>query len=66
MKVKNFEKRISHLTQQEILAYSVSSLNKLLVDKGIVTRDELQKYFLEWMESRPVSRKRPLKNSRWH
>ena len=50
MDVKRFEKKLKHLTQEEILTGAISSLNKLLVDKGIVSANELQKYFLEWLK----------------
>jgi len=40
------------------LTASVSSLNKLLADKGLTTEAELQKYFLDWLEKhKAVSKK---------
>ena len=50
MKVSKFEKRIQHLSQEAVLTGAVSVLNKLLVQKGIVTKKELQECFLEWMK----------------
>jgi hypothetical protein len=49
MDIASFESRIKQLDQQQILTGAISSLNKLLVDKGIVKADELQDYFLHWM-----------------
>ena len=50
MDVKRFEKKLKHLTQEEILTGAISSLNMLLFDKGITSEKELQKYFLEWLK----------------
>ena len=49
MTVEEFEKHIRHLDQSQILAASISSLNKLLVDKHIVKQEELQDYLLQWI-----------------
>lgn len=58
MRIKDFEKCIKHLSQEEILTGSISSLNELLVQKGIVSRRELQEAFLSWMRQ---TKKLPLK-----
>ena len=47
MDVKRFEKKLKHLTQEEILTGAISSLNMLLFDKGITSEKELQKYGIE-------------------
>ena len=64
MKVKNFEKHIRHLTQEEIQMGTINALNRVLVAKGIVTKGELQGAFLAWMAARPESRKRSTKKCR--
>lgn len=48
MNVQKFEKKLKGLTQEEILTGAISSLNQLLVDKGVTNKNELQKYFLKW------------------
>jgi hypothetical protein len=54
MDIAEFESRIKQLDQQHILTGAISSLNKLLVDKGIVKQEEIQDYFLHWIsESKP-------------
>jgi hypothetical protein len=54
MDIAEFESKIKQLDQEHILTGAISSLNKLLVDKGIVRQEELQNYFLQWMsESKP-------------
>jgi hypothetical protein len=50
MKTKDFEKHISHLSQEQILNGGVSTLNKLLVEKGLTTPEELQAGLLDWMK----------------
>ena len=49
MTERQFMKSIQHLNQVEILSGAVSTLNRLLVDKGVVTDKELQEKFLDWM-----------------
>jgi hypothetical protein len=56
MDIANFESKIKQLDQEQILTGAISSLNKLLVDKGIVKQEELQDYFLDW-----ISRSKPQK-----
>ena len=51
MKIKHFEKKIKHLTQWEVLSGAVSTLSKILVRKGYVSRSELQSGILEWMKA---------------
>lgn len=45
MKTEKFERKIMGLSQIEILSGAVGSLNRLLVDKGIVSKKELREYF---------------------
>jgi len=47
---RTFAKRIKHLSQDSIASVAVSALNRLLVDKGIVTELELQQTFLDEAE----------------
>lgn len=49
MDVQRFSRRLRHLTQEEICTGAISSLNQLLIDKGITSQAELQRYFLEWL-----------------
>ena len=53
MDVREFEKKIHHLTQEEIIETGVSVTNMILVEKGICTEDELQNKFLEVMRPKP-------------
>lgn len=46
----DMEKRIKHLSQQELLTESVGTLIELLLKKGIVTIEELQDKLLERIE----------------
>jgi hypothetical protein len=55
---KNFEKSIRHLRQMDVLTGAVSSLNKLLVDKHLVSEDDLQTYFLNWLRTRNRTRRK--------
>lgn len=50
MEVGKFAKKLKGLDQIEVVTGFVSALNKLLVDKGVVTEKELQKYFLDWLK----------------
>lgn len=61
MKTKKFENKIEHLTQIQILSGAVSSLNQLLVDKGIISEKELQKYFKRWMRTNNLLRQDVIK-----
>jgi hypothetical protein len=65
MDIAEFESKIKQLDQQHILTGAISSLNKLLVDKGIVKQEEIQEYFIHWMsESKPprkVSRRKRMR-----
>jgi len=63
MKIENFERRIQHLDQTQILSGVVSSLNKLLVDKGLAKPEEIQGYFLQWMREQNLT-KATLKKSK--
>ncbi|MBV8361009.1 MAG: hypothetical protein JO189_24200 [Deltaproteobacteria bacterium] len=58
MDIAEFESKIKQLDQQQVLTGAISSLNKLLVDKGIVKADELQDYFLHWMSELKPQKKR--------
>ena len=51
MTPETFEERIRQLDQVEVLTGAISSLNKLLVDKNLATKAELQKYFLDWLKA---------------
>ncbi len=42
----DFQKLIVHLSQQELLTESVGTLIALLLEKGILTAEELQDKFL--------------------
>lgn len=64
MDIEKFEKRIKHLSQTQILSGAISSLNKLLVDKGVVTYTEIQKYFSAWMEEYKLTKKKTKKRQR--
>jgi hypothetical protein len=50
MKTAEFEKKIRHLDQIQVITGAIDTLNKLLVDKGIVKPEELQSYFNSWMQ----------------
>ena len=57
----NFEVRLSaiqHLDQIEILTGAVSVLNELLIEKGVVTTEEIQDRFLNWMKIHDLLRSR--------
>ena len=58
MTTKDFQKHIRHLGQTEVLTGAVSSLNKLLVDKHLVSEDDLQTYFLDWLRTRGSARRK--------
>jgi hypothetical protein len=57
MEVVKFESRIKHLDQEQILSGAISSLNKLLVDKGIIKENEIQDYFFNWMKEHKLLKK---------
>lgn len=64
MDIEKFEKRIKHLDQTQILSGAISSLNKLLVDKGVVTYTEIQDYFSAWMSKHKPTKKKTKKRQR--
>lgn len=53
MEVSEFEHKISHLEQDEIITTSLSVITKVLVEKGICTEEEIQNKFLELMRPAP-------------
>ncbi len=57
MSTEEFEKRIKHLDQIQILSGAISSLNRLLIDKGLVEEEELQDFFLDWVREQGLSKK---------
>ncbi len=61
MGIREFENKIRHLTQEEIIQTGVSVTNMILVEKGICTEDELQNKFLEVMRPKPDTNA-----CRWH
>jgi hypothetical protein len=58
MKTAEFEKKISHLTQEELLTGVVSSLNCILVDKGIIKDIEIQNELLKWMKKTGLTKRK--------
>ncbi|MBI2055770.1 MAG: hypothetical protein HYT37_00095 [Candidatus Sungbacteria bacterium] len=46
MKYADFEKKIAHLSQMEILTLTIRTLGSLLIEKGIITEEETVKRFL--------------------
>lgn len=56
MKTKKFEKKIRHLSQKDIVTGNLSVLNKVLIDSGYITKSELQKMFIQWMEDNKLDR----------
>ena len=64
MKVGKFERRTKDLRQIEILSGAVSALNKLLVDKKIISVEELQKYFSEWQKTHSAKQSRRSKKKK--
>ena len=42
MQVENFESKVKHLTQSQLLTGAISSLNKFFVDKGVLSEEEIQ------------------------
>jgi len=59
MKIEKFEAKIRNLKQEQLLTGAISSLNKLLVDKGIINEDEIQNYFLNWVSEHHLQPKKP-------
>lgn len=57
MKAEKFEKKLKGLTQVEVLTGVVAVLNKLLMDKGIVSEAELQRYMSDWLKKYRSSKK---------
>jgi hypothetical protein len=49
MNIDEFEKKIQHLGQEEVIATGLSVITKMLVEKDICTDEELQNKFLEMM-----------------
>jgi hypothetical protein len=56
MDAERFESKIRHLNQEEILTGAISSLNRLLVDKGLIKEDEVQNYFLNWLNQHKLEK----------
>ena len=52
--VEVFASRLKELSQEDVVRVAMSSLNKLLVKKGIVTQLELQQSFLDEAELQVV------------
>lgn len=57
--VKQFQKGVDHLTQEQVLTGGVSAIIELLVAKNIVTYDELQNCFTEWMKKHGLEKQNP-------
>lgn len=49
MEVQKFERKIKHLKNKQILQGSINAITKVLVSKGLVTEEELQDTFMEWV-----------------
>ncbi|MBI2055772.1 MAG: hypothetical protein HYT37_00105 [Candidatus Sungbacteria bacterium] len=49
MRIREFERKIKHLTQMEIINCALSVLGHMIIKKGIATEEELQNKFLEVM-----------------
>ena len=47
METKEFEKKIRYLKQIDVVTHTVAALNVLLMEKEIVTKEELQEKFLQ-------------------
>lgn len=47
MKITDIEKKIKHLSQQQILTIAVNTINHILVEKGITTIKEIRERFLK-------------------
>ena len=58
MKVEEFEKQIKHLADSEIARGSTFALNRILIEKGLVTKEELQDMFLEWLKDYDSGKKK--------
>ena len=58
MRTRDFEKKIRHLNQLDVLSGTVSNLNNILVEKGVVSRQELQAGFLEWMTRQGLAKEK--------
>jgi hypothetical protein len=63
VETKQFEKKIRHLDQIQVITGAISTLNKLLIDKGIVKSEELQSYFADWMREQKLTTRKS-KNGR--
>ena len=57
MEVAKFERTIRHLSQEEIAATAISTINKILVKKGIATVDEIQQTFASLMRKKAKATK---------
>jgi hypothetical protein len=66
MNIASFESKLKQLDQQQMLTGAISSLNRLLVDKGIVNEDDTGLFSAldertQTSEEKPAAQKSPLK-----
>jgi hypothetical protein len=54
--LEEFERKILHLSQDEVITTTLSAITKILIEKGICTEEELQNKFLVTM--RPEEEKK--------
>lgn len=62
MKIAEFEKKITHLSQAEIVSTALSVIVKILIEKGIATEYELQNKFLELAPKKKSKKRRTIKD----
>lgn len=63
MEFADFEKKIAHLSQVEKLTVAIRTIGNILIDKGIVTKEEAIERFLADMPPRPKSHKKNRHNA---
>ena len=56
--ILSYEKAILLASRDEAFKATVYAMNTLLVQKGIYTPDEFQKFFVEWMEKEEAKKAR--------
>ena len=62
MKIADIEKKIKHLSPEQVLTVAINTINRILIDKGITTIEEIRERFLRavpppWQKRKKLLRK---------
>jgi len=59
----SYEQALDSLTRDQRFKATVYAMNTLLIDKGIYTHDEFQKFFVEWALKEQNKSSKPIRHA---